>query len=134
VFRARALGGTSLLEASVEYRFPLWGPLQGAVFVDGAVVGQQLDGLLAEGAAAITPGFGARFPTPVGPIRVDLGIRPGVTERLPVVTQTENAEGQRRLITLEQLRDHDPLAARGGGFLGQVLGRLTLHLSIGEAF
>jgi outer membrane protein insertion porin family len=133
-FRARPLGGTSLLEASVEYRFPLWGPLQGAVFVDGAVVGQSLDALISEGTAAVTPGFGARLPTPVGPIRVDLGVRPRIRERLPVVTESEDEFGERTLVTLDQLRDYDPLEGRGGGFLGQVLGRLTLHLSIGEAF
>jgi len=133
-FRARPLGGTSLLEASVEYRFPFWGPLQGAVFVDGAMVGQSLEALISEGTSALTPGLGGRLPTPVGPIRVDLGVRPRVRERLPVITESEDEFGERTLVTLEQLRDYDPLEGRGGGFLGQVLGRLTLHLSIGEAF
>jgi hypothetical protein len=30
--------------------------------------------------------------------------------------------------------DYDPLAGTGGGFLRQTLARLTLHLSIGEAY
>jgi outer membrane protein assembly factor BamA len=132
-FSPRPLGGRSVLEGSVEYRFPVWGPLIGAVFVDGAVVGQGIGELLAEGQAAVTPGFGARFHTPVGPIRVDLGIRPTITERLPVVTETLDADGQRRLVRLDQRRDYDPLDGAQGIFR-QVLARLTLHLSIGEAY
>jgi outer membrane protein assembly factor BamA len=132
-FTPRPLGGTNVVEASVEYRFPLWGLLQGAVFVDAGLVGERLDEVFAGGAGSITPGFGARFPTPVGPIRVDLGIRPTITERLPVVTEEVDADGNRRLVRLQELRDYDPLAD-AGGFIRQVLTRLTLHLSIGEAF
>ncbi len=47
-FTPAALGGTSLLEGSVEYRFPLpiTDNLQGAVFIDGAAVGERaLDNL-----------------------------------------------------------------------------------------
>jgi len=132
-FIPRPVGGTSVIEASVEYRFPFWGPLQGAVFVDGARVGTQGNGLEVEGRTYVTPGVGARFATPVGPIRVDLGIRPTVAERLPVVTEIVDPDGERRLVRLDLPRDHDPTSVRGG-FLGQALARLTLHLSIGEAF
>ncbi|HEY2027296.1 MAG TPA: BamA/TamA family outer membrane protein, partial [Gemmatimonadaceae bacterium] len=43
-FTPRPLGGTSLLEGSVEYRFPLpfIQSLGGAVFLDGAVVGERV--------------------------------------------------------------------------------------------
>jgi outer membrane protein insertion porin family len=132
-FRPRPLGGTSVLELSVEYRFPFLGPLIGAVFVDGAVVGERADLLFQEGTAAVSPGFGVRYRSPVGPIRVDLGIRPTPTERLPVFTEVfEN--GERRLVRLDEPREYNPLDAVGGGFLRQTLARLTLHLSVGEAF
>jgi hypothetical protein len=35
---------------------------------------------------------------------------------------------------LVPVHDYDPLAGTGGGFLRQTLARLTLHLSIGEAY
>ena len=47
---------------------------------------------LVNGAGAITPGFGIRYYSPVGPIRVDLGINPSLAEDLAVVTE---AAGQR---------------------------------------
>jgi outer membrane protein assembly factor BamA len=57
-FRPRPLGGTSVLEGSVEFRFPLFREFRGAVFVDGAVVGERIGGLFSDGTAAVTPGFG----------------------------------------------------------------------------
>ena len=43
-FTPRPLGGTSIIEGSVEYRFPLpfLSSLGGAVFVDGAAVGERV--------------------------------------------------------------------------------------------
>lgn len=132
-FQPRPLGGTSVLEASVEYRFPVWRELSGVVFVDGAIVGGREEARIGRSAWAITPGFGARYATAVGPVRVDLGFRPRTTEDLPVVTETVDEEGVRRIVRLETERHWDPLEDTGG-FLGQVLGRLRLHVSIGQAF
>jgi hypothetical protein len=90
--------------------------------------------LLTEGVWAITPGFGVRYETPVGPLRVDLGFRPARTEVLPVITEFIDEDGIRRLVRLETPYEYDPIEAAGGeGFLQQVLARLRLHLSIGEA-
>jgi outer membrane protein assembly factor BamA len=142
-FTPRPLGGTSLLEASVEYRFrvPILRNLYGAVFVDGAAVGERvfdpLGGLqtlknLVRGTGAITPGFGIRYHSPVGPIRVDLGLNPSRAEKLAVVTElVEN--GRRKIVPLETPRTYSPTAGAGTG-IGKVLNRLTLHLSIGEAY
>jgi outer membrane protein insertion porin family len=132
-FVPRPNGGTTVLEGNLEYRFPVWRGFQGAVFLDGAIVGERLGGLFSDGIGAVTPGFGARMRTPVGPVRVDLGIRPGITEELPVFTEVVDEDGQRHLVRLQTPRHYDPLEDRGG-FLRQVLTRLTLHLSIGEAF
>lgn len=134
VFQPQPLGGSSVAEFSVEYRFPLW-PVQGisaAVFVDGAVIGtNQLSNLLGA-TGSITPGFGIRMNTPVGPVRLDLGVRPTLVEDLPVVTQVSTSNGA-ELVTLTTKRRYDPLDAKGG-FLGQVLSRLRLHLAIGPPF
>jgi outer membrane protein insertion porin family/translocation and assembly module TamA len=134
-FQPQPLGGNAVAEASVEYRFPLWRAhgISGAVFIDGAVIGtRQLSDLLGA-TAAITPGFGLRMDTPVGPVRLDLGIRPTLVEDLPVVTQVTNADGSAQLVTLNTTRRFDPLDS-SGGFFRQVLSRLRLHLAIGPPF
>ena len=134
-FASRPLGGTSVLEGSLEYRFPIAG-IYGAVFVDGALVGGRVEGFLQDAARSVTPGFGVRVPSPAGPIRIDLGIRGREVRLLPVITESETDIGngvvERELVQLEQRRLFDPLEDQGT--LGRILGRLTLHFSIGEAF
>jgi outer membrane protein assembly factor BamA len=142
-FTPRPLGGTSILEGSVEYRFPLpfLSNLGGAVFIDGAAVGERvLDPLgggvktlanLVRGAAAITPGFGLRYYSPVGPIRVDVGLNPSRAEDLAVVTEIIR-NGRREIITLETPRHYAPTQATN--VFRRALNRLTLHLSIGQAY
>jgi hypothetical protein len=116
-----------VVEGSIEARFPLWRDLMGAGFVDAGMVRQKTDPTLPRRRAAITPGFGVRYHSPVGPIRADIGINPGGTESLPVVTENV-VNGQKTLVTLQQRRTYAP--TKGGGFLN----RVVLHLSIGEAF
>jgi outer membrane protein insertion porin family len=133
-FEPRPLGGTSLVEGSVEYRFPtpIHRKLNGAVFIDGALVGERnlrkisdIQGL-ARGTGAITPGFGIRYQSPVGPIRVDVGLNPKISEDLPVVTELVQ-NGTRQLVPLSIRRTYSPAG-------GSLLSRLVLHLSIGQAF
>jgi outer membrane protein insertion porin family len=131
-FQPRPAGGRNVIEASVEYRFPLRNALQGAVFIDGARVGRGTGDVLSASVTAITPGFGIRYASPAGPIRLDIGIRPGLREELAVVTEIIDEDGVRQLVRLDIPRFYDPV--EGGGFLTQVLGRMRLHLSIGEAF
>ncbi|MEO7712282.1 MAG: BamA/TamA family outer membrane protein, partial [Gemmatimonadaceae bacterium] len=128
-FQPRPLGGNTVAEMNAELRFPLWNQLSGAVFVDAGVVTQNIDRSLPGNRAAITPGFGVRYRSPVGPIRVDIGINPGRAERLPVISE-EIVNGERRLVRLDTRREY---AVSRGGFMG-VLDRMVLHLSIGEAF
>jgi outer membrane protein assembly factor BamA len=130
-FTPRPVGGKNVVEASVEYRFPVR-QFQGAVFIDGARVGGPAGGLPGGSVTAITPGAGIRLESPVGPIRIDLGLRPGLREELRVITEVRDAEGTARLVPLTTPLQYDPL--EGGGFFRQVLGRIMLHLSIGEAF
>lgn len=132
-FEPRPVGGSTLLEGSVEYRFALWRKLDMAVFVDAGVVGEGDVSTLTRGTSAITPGFGFRYTTPVGPIRIDLGIKPRLAENLPIVTEVIDDDGVRRIVPLQQKKAYDPLEDSKRG-LRQVLDRLTLHLSIGQAF
>ena len=136
-FVSQPLGGTSLLEGSVEYRMPLpLGPnlrhFVGAVFIDAGVVGSAtVRGLqtiqnLTKGAWAVTPGFGIRYQSPVGPIRVDLGINPGKVDQLGVVTALQDSTGHSIIVPLN--------GTRGWSSGKTLLNRLVLHFSIGEAY
>ncbi|HUF26074.1 MAG TPA: BamA/TamA family outer membrane protein [Gemmatimonadaceae bacterium] len=131
-FQARPLGGNSVLEGSVELRFPIWRQIGGAVFVDGAILGERAAFDLSTATGAITPGFGVRYTTPVGPIRIDVGVNPCLAELLTVVSEAEGPSGEREIVQLEQQRVFAP-ACRGTGVRG-ILNRMTLHLSIGQAY
>lgn len=66
------IGGTSLLEASLEWRFPIYKKLGGVAFTDAGQVALEpytwrVDDLF------YSAGLGARYGTPIGPIRVDFG-------------------------------------------------------------
>lgn len=92
-------GGVVLLVTNVELRFPLYGVLAGAVFLDGGNVwSRATDFKLSQLGLGSGPadgndyrwsvGAGARVRTPVGPFRVDVGLRlrdyietPGVETR-----------------------------------------------------
>jgi outer membrane protein insertion porin family len=129
-FEPRALGGNVVAEGSVELRFPLFSnKIIGAAFIDAGYLTQRVNAALPKSRAAVTPGFGARYLSPVGPIRVDFGINPGLAETLPVVTEGV-VNGEKRLVLLNQSRRYHPVRS---GFNG-VLDRITLHLSIGEAY
>ena len=134
-FQPQPLGGTSLAEASIEYRFPLarFTGITGAVFIDGAVLSTREFSNLLGTTGSIAPGFGVRLGTPVGPVRLDLGIRPHLVENLPVITQVTNPDGTLRLVALKTLRRYDPLDSSGSG-LRHLLSRLELHLAIGPPF
>jgi outer membrane protein insertion porin family/translocation and assembly module TamA len=67
------LGGKSLVEGSMELRFPIFGALGGALFVDlGNVFVDAFTYHLNDLRYAIGPGL--RYNTPIGPVRVDYGI------------------------------------------------------------
>ncbi len=143
-FQPRPLGGTTLLEGGIEVRVPIWRALVGAVFVDAAILGEGELSTITKGTGAITPGFGIRYESPVGPIRVDLGIRPTLRENLRVITQVQDSTGQFRLVDLSTAAGCTTTGAVGcrvypgigekKGFIDRITNRLTLHLSIGQAF
>src|SRR6185503_5417776 len=56
---------------NVETRFPLFGPLQGALFVDAGNVGRKVEDYgFRDMRYAV--GAGLRFALPIGPLRVDI--------------------------------------------------------------
>jgi outer membrane protein assembly factor BamA len=132
-FVPRPLGGNSLIEGSLEYRIPLGKLFTVAAFVDGATVGDSGLDVPPGVRQAITPGFGMRYRSPIGPVRIDLGIRPRLNEPLPVVTQIEDENGDLQLVRLSTPKQYDPVGS-SGGFFHRLFSRLQLHLSIGEAF
>jgi outer membrane protein assembly factor BamA len=67
------LGGLSLLEGSLEARRPLWGALGGALFVDFGQVSLRAFDVPADN-LKFAAGLGLSYQTPVGPLRVDIGV------------------------------------------------------------
>ena len=143
-FQTRPLGGTTLLEGGIEVRVPLVSSLVGAFFIDAAVLGNGSVTTITRGKAAITPGFGIRYKSPVGPIRIDLGIRPTLKAPLPVITEVRDASGALRLVDLTGGNGCTSATSAGcrlypgplakQSFVNRLTNRLTLHLSIGEAY
>jgi outer membrane protein insertion porin family len=66
------LGGNALVILNVEWRFPLWRWLGGAVFVDTAALTPEVRDLALEEFKS-GAGAGLRVSTPVGPLRLDAG-------------------------------------------------------------
>jgi outer membrane protein assembly factor BamA len=138
MFTPRPVGGTSLLEGSVEWRVPFARKMSWAAFLDGAVVGgSRLQNIadireIVHGSWALTPGAGFRYKSPVGPVRVDLGYNPRRTEPLRVVTSSVDAQGNQKLVALDRTRSY----TTGGTATGfwSIFNQLVLHLSIGEAY
>lgn len=126
-FTPRPVGGNSVIEGNIEFRFPIWDKFGGAVFVDGALVGNGDITEFAQATGAVTPGIGIRYQTPVGPVRVDVGYRPDLTQTMRVFTEVVGEDGRSELVEIGD-RDYDVNAGRG------FLDRLVLHFSIGQAF
>jgi outer membrane protein insertion porin family/translocation and assembly module TamA len=138
-FTPRPTGGTSLLEASVEYRMPFGLKMEWAIFLDAARIGGSIlrdtiahTTIPLPGKTAITPGVGFRYKSPVGPIRVDMGFNPSQKERLRVVTTAPDAQGRERLVMLKEEREFTSVGT-ATGFWG-IFNRVVLHLSIGQAY
>lgn len=68
------IGGETFSTFNVEYIFPIWGDLQGALFTDAGSVGRTIS----DGFGELRYGIGAglRYKLPVGPLRLDYGYNP----------------------------------------------------------
>lgn len=111
----RPLGGLTLWEASLEARipFPIDAPIYGVLFVDASDLTRQVASLRLS-VPHLSPGFGLRYLTPIGPVRLDVGWRAPSLQELGKPELSE-AEGR-----------------PGGDLFGFFPG--AVHLAIGEAF
>jgi outer membrane protein assembly factor BamA len=123
-FEVRPVGGAILLEGNVELRFPVWGELRGAAFVD---FGQVWAGAGSVSIADViaTPGAGVRYHSPIGPIRIDLGYNPQGAEQVSVVTEV-NGDGMASRLRPQRPVEWTPYRS--------FLDRVQIHFSIGQAF
>jgi len=124
---SRPTGGTRVLEGNVEIRIALGTDFEAVTFMDFGQVwgaGQQvvLD------AVEFTPGFGLRYQSPVGPLRVDIGYNYQADEDLDVVTNGYAPDGSGGYVETRGLAFLPPVS-----FLSTE-SRWQLHLSIGQAF
>ena len=68
-------GGKSMVNVSLEARFPLYGNLGGVLFQDLGALAQNKLAELKGGKFLGATGFGLRYLTPIGPIRFDIGFK-----------------------------------------------------------
>lgn len=138
-------GGNLLLLGNLEYRTWVSESLQATLFVDfGQVWSTTEDFNL--GDLEFTPGFGVRYPTPIGPLRLDLAYNFRTSELLPTLTAqlkpldpdnpqevvTVGADGTQYVIS-DELAPLMPTVRFGTDDLWS-LSRFQLHFSVGQAF
>ncbi|BAZ32540.1 surface antigen D15 domain-containing protein [Cylindrospermum sp. NIES-4074] len=78
-------GGRSYVQASVEYRFPVFSVVSGALFFDyGSDLGTstRASELLNKNGSGFGYGLGVRVQSPLGPIRIDYGINDNGDSRI----------------------------------------------------
>lgn len=156
LFDVRPSGGEVLLEGNVELRFPMpvaGGSLRGALFVDAGQVWRSVSDLVPSEIVA-TPGFGLRYHSPIGPIRLDIAFNAQGRRTLTVLTtrvescepgpancvRVTHADGTRSFVrNTDSVQPLDTPVPIGMGLgeiagIGDLLGRFRIHFSIGQAF
>ncbi len=129
----RPVGGSSVLEGNVELRVPLRKQLGAVAFLDGAYVGVAGITSPAPGKGAVTPGAGLRYRSPLGVLRLDVGLRPVGHEMLPVVAAVPDGTGGTRIVRLAQEKSYSPIDPNPGT-LRSIGRRLVVHFAMGQAF
>jgi hypothetical protein len=84
-------------------------------------------------AGGVTPGLGLRARSPLGLLRLDVGVGPAAGVRLPVVVADETGADGGRIVRLTAERRYAPGDVASGGW-GRFRRRLVVHFSMGEAF
>lgn len=69
------IGGEFFSVYNVEYSFPIWGEVSGAVFLDAGNLLENADDF-GFGEMRYAVGFGLRYKLPIGPLRLDYGVNP----------------------------------------------------------
>jgi outer membrane protein insertion porin family/translocation and assembly module TamA len=116
--RTSPTGGDVLVLANAELRFPIFGRLRGAIFVDvGEIYGGEPKG---EEALHATPGVGLRFTTPIGPIRIDVGYNP----QTPAAGPLYRVEGAELKLIDPLFQEPEP----------RFIDHLRFHFSVGQPF
>jgi len=151
LFDVRAVGGAAVLEGNFELRVPFFlDKMRAAAFVDfGQVWRDAQTANLKE--LVFTPGFGFRYFSAIGPVRIDVGYNPQAAERLTVVTTRVCARSESDpeapctpdsieddvVYTSEMLANTRELVSLGEVRWGgdrSFFDRLQFHFSIGQAF
>jgi outer membrane protein insertion porin family len=127
-------GGSTLIEGNVELRMPLAKGLTGVGFVDGAHVGTSGLATVGKARGAVTPGFGLRYRSPLGVIRLDFGLRPVGEEVLPVVVAIPDATGRFRIVQLQQEKVYSPVENPSPSTWRAIGRRIVVHFAMGQAF
>jgi outer membrane protein assembly factor BamA len=145
-FDVRPVGGAAILEGNAELRVPFFfDKVRAVAFVDFGHVWREAEDVNF-GDVVLTPGFGFRYFSAIGPVRVDIGYNPSPAERLEVVTTKVCHQVSEELC--EPIQDgveyeSDSLSNTTDLLtLGTVLWhadrsvwrRFQLHFSIGQAF
>jgi translocation and assembly module TamA len=129
------LGGNSLIEASFEVRWNVWGDLVLSVFNDWGLVTSTplLRGVDFAQHLYTAIGLGARYRTPIGPIRLDVAYRLPLGGPQEVDTSSvktfRNDPGCFFGLGASSVYQGVPMA-----YAGAPDSRCALHISIGEAF
>lgn len=118
-------GGTRLLVGNVELRFPApfaRNILRLAVFADAGAVTSNAPVGGSFNKLRITPGFGVRVQTPVGPVRADIGYNPYLPLTAPLFLPDTVTGGLIRVL--------DSFTPSAPSFLNH----FRLHLAVGQPF
>ena len=146
----RPTGGDVVLEGGLEYRMAWGRSVEAAIFTDFGRIWTEPESGKVTG-LEITPGFGIRYLSPAGPIRVDLGYRFRGIEPLQLVTTQirpfeagDDSDDKIRGMVGDQEEAIDYVATEDLAVLdprvfygprsGFSLSRFQIHLSIGQAF
>lgn len=126
-FDQRPRGGDAGLDISLELR-RYFGPEWGLVFfADAGSVSQKLTELKD---VLWTPGMGLRYTSPIGSIRLDLGYNTSYASDLPAIISLQDGT----LIQMDDPARFDPFRFDNPGPLREILRRMQIHVSVGEAF
>jgi outer membrane protein assembly factor BamA len=128
VIRTSATGGTDVIIANAELRFPLPGfseKVSGAVFVDAGRIFARGSEVASAPGLRVTPGVGVRVTSPLGPVRLDLAFNPYPVDKSRLYRKSNGELVLVRDANNEPL-DYEPPRS--------FLGRFRLHFSVGQAF